>query len=75
MIFIQCVNVTRYSIATQKVPDTMLFIQRVNLTRYSPGDVAMIQPRNIEERVEQFLTHMGLDGSQTFYLQQNDSGL
>ena len=35
----------------------------------------MIPPQNIEERVEQFLTHMGLDGSKTFYLQQNDSGL
>ena len=46
-----------------------------NVTRYSPGDVAMIQPQNIEECVEQFLAHMGLDGSQTFYLQQNDSGL
>ncbi|KAK7095448.1 NADPH-dependent diflavin oxidoreductase 1-like [Littorina saxatilis] len=40
--------------------------------QYTPGDVAMIQPQNIEERVNQFLTHMGLDGSQTFHLQQND---
>ncbi|XP_076454641.1 NADPH-dependent diflavin oxidoreductase 1-like [Babylonia areolata] len=40
---------------------------------YKPGDVVMVQPQNTEERVQQFLTHMGLDGSQKFRLQQNDA--
>ncbi|KAK7487379.1 hypothetical protein BaRGS_00021341 [Batillaria attramentaria] len=39
---------------------------------YSPGDVVMVQPQNLPDRVEQFLMHMGLDGSRTFYLQQSD---
>ncbi|XP_025112835.1 NADPH-dependent diflavin oxidoreductase 1-like isoform X3 [Pomacea canaliculata] len=40
--------------------------------RYKPGDVAMIHPENVEERVEEFLNHMGLDGSRLFLIQQND---
>ncbi|KAK7095447.1 hypothetical protein V1264_006849 [Littorina saxatilis] len=36
--------------------------------QYTPGDVAMIQPQNIEERVNQFLSHMGLYTCNTFLL-------
>lgn len=44
----------------------------VDVCRYKPGDVAMIHPENVEERVEEFLNHMGLDGSRLFLIQQND---
>ncbi|XP_002732733.1 NADPH-dependent diflavin oxidoreductase 1 [Saccoglossus kowalevskii] len=39
---------------------------------YCPGDVAMIQPANLSDAVEDFLKLMQLDANQQFVLSQND---
>ncbi|CAG5115516.1 unnamed protein product [Candidula unifasciata] len=40
--------------------------------RYLPGDVVMIQPENMPDSVEEFLSLLGVDPEQQFVLEQND---
>lgn len=42
---------------------------------YDPGDVAVICPQNHPECVEDFISYMGLDGSQMFILHPAEDGL
>ena len=40
--------------------------------RYKPGDVLMVQPTNLDEHVDEFLSVLGLDPDQVFSLELND---
>ncbi|BFZ20446.1 hypothetical protein BsWGS_23485 [Bradybaena similaris] len=40
--------------------------------RYLPGDVVMIQPENMPDSVEEFLSLLGVSPEQQFILEQND---
>ncbi|KAJ7339371.1 NADPH-dependent diflavin oxidoreductase 1 [Desmophyllum pertusum] len=39
---------------------------------HSPGDVLMVQPSNLTDVVQEFITHLALEAKQTFFLEQND---
>ncbi|KAG0720804.1 NADPH-dependent diflavin oxidoreductase 1 [Chionoecetes opilio] len=41
-------------------------------TKHKPGDVLIIQPQNLEEHVEEFITVLGLDPNLKFSLELND---
>ncbi|KAK3605906.1 hypothetical protein CHS0354_017812 [Potamilus streckersoni] len=40
--------------------------------RYSPGDVVMIQPQNMDDTVQDFISHLGINPDEAVTLEQND---
>ena len=42
---------------------------------HSAGDVLMVQPSNLADVVEEFITFFALDPNRTFLLEQNDPGI
>ena len=43
--------------------------------RYQPGDVAVVCPQNMPDSVDDFISHMKLDGDAKFTIHKNDPGL
>lgn len=41
-------------------------------TKHKPGDVLMVQPQNLKEHVDEFMSVLGLNPEQMFYLESND---
>ena len=41
---------------------------------HAAGDVLMVQPSNLPDVVQEFITHLALEPDQLFLLEQNDPG-
>ncbi|XP_042203496.1 NADPH-dependent diflavin oxidoreductase 1-like isoform X1 [Homarus americanus] len=41
-------------------------------TKHKPGDVLVVQPQNLEEHVDEFISLLDLDPDELFYLESND---
>ncbi|XP_066952117.1 NADPH-dependent diflavin oxidoreductase 1 isoform X2 [Macrobrachium rosenbergii] len=42
---------------------------------YKPGDVLMVQPQNLEEHVDEFISVLSLDPEKKFYLERSETNL